>query len=364
MNEYSYVHILYLMDVIMMHYDVIIIGAGQAGLSMGYHLKKSNLSFLILDKANEIGEVWRNRYDSLTLFSSREYSSLPGMTFKGSKDEYPTKDEVADYLSSYAVKFSLPIQFSTVVQKLQKNKDIFLLSTNQGIYTSRNIIVATGAFQTPLVPDFSKFLSSNVSQIHSSQYKNQSQLNEGSVLVVGGGNSGAQIAVELSIKRKVYLSVGKKIKYLPQKIGNKDIFWWFDKLGVLKANIYTKIGQFLSKRPDPIFGYKLKSLIKNGKIDLKSRTQSINDDFINFEDDTRIKVNNVIWSTGFKPDYSWIEIENIVDVKDYPNHKRGVTSVKGLYFLGLPWQFRRGSALLYGVGSDAEYLFHKIAKLN
>lgn len=340
-----------------MNYDVIIIGAGQAGLSMGYYLKKSNLTFLIIDRVSEIGEVWKKRYDSLTLFSPRSYSSLPGLTFGGNQNEYPRKDEVAEYLSTYAKKFSLPIQLNTTVHKLTKDEKNFTVGTNCGELLAKNIIVSTGPFQMPIIPNYSKFLSPNVYQVHSSEYKNQSQLKDGSVLVVGGGNSGAQIAVELSKERKVYLSVGQKMRFLPQVIGTKNLFWWFDKFGLLNANINTKVGQFLSKQHDPIFGFELKNLIRNGKIDLKSRTRSINDDLITFEDNTQIHVDNVIWSTGFKSDYSWIEIEDVFDSKGNPIHKRGVTTIQGLYFLGLPWQFRRGSGLLYGVGKDAEYLF-------
>ena len=229
---------------------------------------------------------------------------------------------------------------------------------------ANNVVIATGPFQNPFIPEFSKALSNKVHQIHSSEYRNPKQLKDGSVLIVWGGNSGAQIAVELSEEREVYLSVGHKIRVLPQDVGNKSIFWWFDKLGLLSINVHSKVGQLLKRQPDPIFGYELKTLLKNGKFILNPRTKSINGDTILFEDGSQIKVENVIWPTGFKSNYGWIDIKQIFNHKGLPIHLRGITPIRGLYFLGIPWQYRRGSALLQGVGDDAEYLFQYIVKSN
>ncbi|WHZ02291.1 NAD(P)/FAD-dependent oxidoreductase [Neobacillus sp. YX16] len=342
-----------------MLYDVIVIGGGQAGLSMGYYLKQTKLSFLILDKGPAVGDSWKNRYDSLTLFTPRSYSSLPGLSLKGDEKKYPTKNEISDYLSSYANTFSLPIQLNTSVLNLDK-KDYFILNTTQDEYHSRNVIVATGPFQDPSIPEFSQLLSENILQLHSSKYKNPNQLKKGATLVVGGGNSGAQIAAEISIGSIVYLSVGQQLKFLPQDIAKKSVFWWFDKLGVLKANVHSKVGQFVKNRPDPIFGFELKSQITNGRVVLKPRATSANKNDIFFDDNTSLKVSNVIWSTGFKSDYSWINLPEFSDEKGLPIHQRGVTSINGLYFLGLPWQYRRGSALLQGVGTDAKYIVNKL----
>jgi putative flavoprotein involved in K+ transport len=333
-----------------MLYDVLVIGAGQAGLSMGYFLKRTKLNFLILDKGSEIGESWRNRYDSLTLFTPRTYSSLPGLSLKGEEKQYPTKDEISDYLSLYAKVLSLPIQLKTY----------FRVYTSQGEFQSKNVIVATGPFQEPYIPAFSQHLSEIILQLHSSQYNNPSQLQDGTTLVVGGGNSGAQIAVEISHKRKVYLSVGQPLRYLPQDLGSKSIFWWFDKLGVLEANVTSKVGQFIKNKPDPIFGFDLKSQLKSGDIILKSRVTSADKNQVSFEDASSLELSNVIWSTGFKSDYSWINIPSIFNEKGLPIHNRGIASIQGLCFLGLPWQYRRGSALLQGVGNDAEYLIKKL----
>ncbi|MED4530603.1 NAD(P)/FAD-dependent oxidoreductase [Metabacillus fastidiosus] len=343
-----------------MIYDIIIVGAGQAGLTMGYYLKKTNLSFLIIDQCSEIGEVWRTRYDSLTLFTPRSYSSLPGSKLVGNKNNYPTKDEIADYLAYYVEEHALPVQLNTIVQILSKEKDSFHITTNQGLFEAKQIVIATGPFQKPFIPDCSKLLSKEIFQIHSAHYKNKDQLKEGSVLVVGGGNSGCQIAVELAEERDVHLSVSKKLKFLPQDIGGHSIFHWFDKLGILKATVHSSAGRFLKRQADPIFDKELKALLKKKQVTLKPRLTSVKDDKLIFQDVSELKANNIIWSTGFKYDYSWVHIPQAFHSDGSPVHERGVTPVNGLYFLGLPWQYRRGSALLQGVGYDASYLYEKI----
>ncbi|WP_260508253.1 NAD(P)/FAD-dependent oxidoreductase [Cytobacillus firmus] len=345
-----------------MIYDVLVIGAGQAGLSAGYFLRKWNLSFLILDQVNEIGESWRNRYDSLKLFTPRFFSSLPGLSLSGDPNGYPTKDVISDYLLKYAKEFSLPVELRTEVAKLEKEGDCYVLSTSQGEYRSKQVVVATGPFQKPNIPEFSKSLSDEVLQLHSSEYESPDQLQSGTTVVVGGGNSGAQIAAELADHRDVYISVGHKPKFLPQDLGGKSIFWWFDKLGLLNANVNSQVGQMIRNKPDPIFGYDLKVKLKNGGIQQKPKAVSADNHNLIFEDQSTVKVRNLIWSTGFKSDFSWIKIPVIFNEKGMPIHKRGVADSQGLYFLGLPWQYRRGSALLQGVGVDAEYLVHEMVK--
>lgn len=343
-----------------MIYDVLVIGGGQAGLAMGYYLKQKKLNFLILDKGNQVGESWKNRYDSLTLFTPRSYSSLPGFPLTGDEKRYPAKDEISEYLSAYAQKFSLPINLATYITRMEKGADRFVVSTNKGELVSRNVVVATGPFQNPYIPEIAGQLSSEVLQLHSSEYKNPNQLADGPTLVVGAGNSGAQIAAEISMERDVHLSVGHKMRYMPQDIGRKSIFWWFDKFGVYRANTDTKAGKFLKNMPDPIFGYELKGQIKNKKVVLKSRAISADGSRIHFEDGSSAEVRNVIWSTGFKSDYSWIHIPFVLNEKGLPIHQRGITSINGLFFLGLPWQYTRGSALLLGVGNDAKFISEKL----
>lgn len=333
-----------------------VIGAGQAGLSMGYYLMQTSLSFIILDNHAAIGEVWRKRYDSLVLFTPRAYSSLPGLALEGDPSGFPTKDEIADYLERYAKTFDLPIHLNCHVQKVAKDNGLFTITTNKSDIKTKQVVVATGPFQTPNIPPFAKKLPNYVVQLHSSKYKNPAQLNEGSVLVVGGGNSGGQIAVEVSQHHETYLSIGPKIRFLPLTIAGRSIFWWFDKLGVLQASRDSWIGKKVQSQPDPIFGYELKEKIKNHAVKLKSRTKSIMQNEIEFEDLSTIRVENVIWATCFRRDYSWIDIKNLVDVNGDVKHHRGITEIDGLYLLGIPWQHRRGSALLLGVGEDAAFI--------
>ncbi|MEH7383571.1 NAD(P)/FAD-dependent oxidoreductase [Bacillus sp. JJ1533] len=341
-------------------YDVVVIGAGQAGLAMGSYLKKTNHSFLLLDKAKEIGEVWRKRYDSLTLFTPRVYSELPEFQMNGPRHGYPTKDEVADYLSIYASYHSFPIKLNTSVNRVTKaGKGFKIEIANETIHT-KNVVIATGPFQEPFIPNFAESLSDKVCQIHSSRYKNPEQLKNGPVLVIGGGNSGAQIAVELAKERDVHLSVNQKLTFIPQDIGGKSIFWWFDKFGILKANATSRLGTFIKNRPDPIFGSELKKAIKSRKITLKPRTVNIKEDTFFFQDKSDLEVSNVVWATGYKSNYQWLHIPEVLDQNGKPHQHKGITNIKGLYFLGLPWQSRRGSALLQGVADDAKYIAQHI----
>lgn len=340
----------------MEQYDVVVIGAGQAGLAAGYFLKKKGASFVLLDRGREAGEVWRNRYDSLVLFTPRFYSSLPGLPLKGVQGGYAAKDEIAEYLKTYAGHFALPIRFNTEVMSLKKTANGFAIVTSQGTYESGKVIMATGPFQKPYIPAISTGLSTGVKQIHTAHYRNRSNLQEGSVLVIGAGNSGAQIAVELAKERVVYLSAGHRINYMPLTLLGKSIFWWFLKTGVLKANIHSDLGRFISRRPDPVFGYELKTMIRDGKVRLKPRTQSIAADSAEFADKSCLQVKNVVWATGFRSEYSWIHIPGVLNGSGKPIHHKGISPIAGIAFVGLPWQSRRGSALIGGVGQDAEYI--------
>ncbi|MDQ8057617.1 NAD(P)/FAD-dependent oxidoreductase [Bacillus velezensis] len=337
-------------------YDTIVIGAGQAGISVGYYLKKSKQKFIILDKSHEVGESWKNRYDSLVLFTSRMYSSLPGMQLEGDKHGLPSKNEIAAYLKKYVERFEIPIQLRTEVISVQKLKNYFLIRTSREEYQTKNLVMAAGPFHTPNIPSISRDVADHIHQLHSSQYKHSKQLAPGNVLVVGGGNSGAQIAVELSKERVTYLACSNKPAYFPLWIGKRSIFWWFDKLGVLRASHTSILGKFIQKKGDPIFGYELKHAIRQKKIILKQRVIAGKQNEIIFKDSSSLEVNNIIWATGFKNPLCWMKIEGVLDKEGRIIHHRGVSAVEGLYFIGLPWQHRRGSALLQGVGNDAEYI--------
>ncbi|MFE4571143.1 flavin-containing monooxygenase [Paenibacillus chitinolyticus] len=342
--------------------EVIIIGGGQAGLAMGYFLKQKGVTFLILDAHKRTGDSWRARYDSLTLFTPRMYSSLPGMNFPGVPDGLPAKDETADYLEAYAKAFALPIRHQTKVHSLSKHEGGFKIETGQETFIARQVVAATGPFQEPVIPDFAKKLPKEIVQLHSSGYKNESQLADGPVLVVGGGNSGAQIAVELSGRRQVTISVSRSMSFKPMQLFGRNIFWYFERFGLLQANEESLLGSWLKKQPEQIYGTELKSLLKKRIVSLKQRAIDADSAGVLFKDETRMKVSTVIWATGFRSAYSWIDIPETADVSGKPIHRRGVSTVTGLYYLGLPWQTCRGSALLGWMGRDAEHLADVIAQ--
>ncbi|MBU0905907.1 MAG: NAD(P)/FAD-dependent oxidoreductase [Firmicutes bacterium] len=337
-------------------YHTVVIGAGQAGLAMGYYLRQNNSNFILLEKGVRAGNAWENRYDSLKLFTPRMYSSLPGLPLIGDKHGFPSKDEMASYLHRYAAKFSLPIQFGTEIIEVTCSNDVFTLITNKENITTKNVVVATGAFHIKYIPPFAGKINERVLQLHSSDYKNPAQLREGSVLVVGGGNSGAQIAVELSSVKNTYLSIGNKLSFLPLVVAKKSMYWWFDKLGLTKATNTSFLGKKIQQRGDPIFGLELKKAIKDSEVTLKGRVVDADENHLIFLDQSNLQVDNIIWSTGFKSDFSWLHIPGLLSTEGKVIHKRGVTNVNGLYFVGLPWQYRRGSSLLQGVGEDAKFI--------
>ncbi|NDI35698.1 NAD(P)-binding domain-containing protein [Chengkuizengella sediminis] len=345
--------------------DVIVIGAGQAGLALGYYLKQSNLSFLLLDQNSQIGETWVKRYDSLILFSPRKYSSLPGFPFPGEPNGYPNKNETADYLKQYQKQFSIPVKLNTKVTQLTKETDRFITVTNDKTYHSKIVVIATGPFQIPFIPKLNDSgLDEQIIQLHSSQYKNPEQLNKGKTLIVGAGNSGAQIAVELHNTHDVYLSTSQKLKFSPHKFAGKSVFWWFETLKIYDVfRSGTKFGEWIKKQPEPIMGTELKELIQHNKVKLTAKTTSINGNEVTFEDGKTLTVDNIIWATGFTQNFEWIKINNVINQKGNPLHKRGVSSVPGLFFIGLPWLHKRPSALLGGVGEDAEYIVSSLKSM-
>lgn len=342
--------------------EVVVIGAGQAGLAMGYYLKQQGFSYLLLDKHARIGESWRERYDSLVLFTPRRLSSLPGLPFPGDPDGLPGKDDVADYLELYADTHGLSVQLDTQVLSLSPDSDGYLLLTSKGELRARQVVIATGPFQTPLIPAMSQHAGEDIYQIHTAAYQNERQLQEGPVLVVGSGNSGVQIAIELAASRPVYLSMGQRRTFLPLAFFGKPMFSYFHQLGLLSAPADTMRGKWLRSRPDPIFGYRteMKNLQQTGKLQVKGRMIGLGGSSASFADGSHADIRNIIWATGFRMSYDWIQIPGAVDNQGNPLHERGVSPVPGLYFLGLPWQSRRSSALIGGVGEDASFLLAAI----
>ena len=341
--------------------EVAVIGAGQAGLAIGYFLRGQGRRFVILERAGEIAPAWRERWDSLTLFTPRRYSGLPGLPFAGDPDGYPTRDEVIVYLERFAETFEPPIELNSEVKKLERSDDgRFRLELEKRTITADQVVVATGPFQTPYVPKLVEKLAGDVFQTHAVGYRRPDEVPEGTVLVVGGGNTGFQIAKELSATHKVVLSVGSRQKPLPQRVLGRDLFWWLTKARILDKTVDSRLGRKLSTR-DTLIGSSPRELKKRYGVEVKPRLVDAERRTVRFEDGSELEVDAVIWATGYRPDYSWIKLP-IFDEDRRLRHRRGVTDVPGLYFLGLTWQHTRGSALIGWVKDDARHIAERIAE--
>jgi putative flavoprotein involved in K+ transport len=302
--------------------------------------------------------VWRSRWDSLRLFTPAQYSSLPGMAFPSPRDTYPSKDDVASYLQTYASEFDLPIKLNAKVTSLTKRAGGYLVTIADEELTASHVVVTTGPFQVPIVPPMADELDETVTQIHSADYQNPSQLPDGHVLVVGGGNSGFQIAEELAATRKVDLAVGKRVPSLPQRLLGKDLFWWLSGVGFMKISTDSRLGRKLSER-DVLIGSSARKLRHSG-VTMRARLTSAVGRRALFEDGSYQDVDAVVWATGYRPNFSWIDVPNVKGASDRIVHRRGVTDAPGLFFVGLTWQHTRGSALIGFVKDDAAFIAGRI----
>ena len=336
-------------------HDVVIIGAGQAGLATAYYLQQMGVNPLLLEAASTIGEVWRGRYDSLRLFTPSQYLNLPGLAFPAPTDHYPTKDAVADYLRAYAEKFDFNIMYDARVTRLTKTADHFEVTIGTETIAAKAVIVATGALQSPKIPAFASKLHASVNHLHSAHYRNPKMIPDGDILIVGGGNSGAQIGEELALAdRNVSVSIEKLPRHLPQRFLGKDIFWWLTKSGLVSTKPAKLVGS-TSSTTIPTIGVDLKNLSQRGKLNIVPRVIDAQGQHLMLADGSTRAHANIIWATGFVNDFSWIDIQGATEDQN-PIHTRGVSPVRGLYFIGLPFLHSKGSAFLGFVKDDAQYV--------
>jgi len=347
-------------------FDTIVIGGGQAGLTAGYHLKRRGLPFVILDRHDRIGDAWRTRWDSLRIFTPASYSGLPGWRFPAPASSFPTKDEMADYLEAYAARFELTVRNGVTVDRLSKTGDRFVVEAGESVYEADHVIVATGAHHTPSVPEFARELDPRILQLHSSDYRSPAQLRDGDVLLVGAGNSGAEIGYELSTSRHAWLA-GPDVGQIPVPHGSRRSRVVFPIVFFMFHNVLTK-GNPIGRRVGPKKAADGDQLIRRRRRDLEAagvervpRVVGVRDGLPLLEDDRVLDPANIVWCTGYRQDFSWIDLP-VFGEDGLPQHERGVVPAEpGLYFLGLVFQYSISSDVLPNRGRDAGYIAKHLA---
>lgn len=337
-----------------------VIGAGQAGLATGHHLAARDLEFIILEGDARVGDGWRHRWDSLRLFTPARYSGLPGMPFPAPEQHLPFKDEVADYLEAYARRFELPVRLSTRAESLGRDGERFAIRTGDGYIEADNVVIATGPFQRPKLPPIAARLTPEIHQLHSRDYRSPFDLPDGPTLVVGAGNSGAQIALELARTRRVWLA-GHETGRIPRRLLGRDIYDWIWPV-MMRLSVDTRLGRRLrerTRRGDPLVGIHPRELSDAGIVRVGRLTDER--DGLPVCEGEPVRPRVVVWCTGFAPDYRWIELP-VFDERGYPHHARGVVAdAPGLFFVGQRFQYRMTSALIGGVGDDAAVIAEQVA---
>jgi putative flavoprotein involved in K+ transport len=347
-------------------YDVIVIGAGQAGLATGYYLAQRGINFVILDAGSEIGEVWSKRWDSLRLFSPAKYNSLPGLAFPGAPFYLPDKDEVAAYFKAYVARFQLPVRLGMKVFRVRRQGQLYLLKTNMGLFSAAHVVIAIGTFHAPKIPAFAKDMDTGIVQMHSSQYQNPQQINAGKVVVVGASSSGAQIAMDLTHTHEVYLA-GRDPGNSPRRFLGKDSYWWLYATGLGHLSRDSWLGRRIARGYDTgeshgggRVGIPAQMILDAG-VEWVPRVVGIQNGWPLLEGGQTLDVRTIIWATGYRPDYRWIE-DMPVNHYGYPIHTRGVVEGEpGLYVMGLVFRYRMNSHMVGGVDQDAKYLGGVIA---
>jgi putative flavoprotein involved in K+ transport len=349
----------------------VVIGGSQTGLAVGYYLKQRDLPFVILDENGRIGDAWRKRWDSLRLFTPARYNGLPGMPCPGLPWAYPTKDEIADYLQAYAREFELPVQTGVKVDRLTKAGDRFEVTWAEHRLFAENVVVATGAFNNPRVPSFARELDKRIVQLHSKEYRNASQIEKGAVLVVGAGNSGAEIAMELAPHHRTWLS-GPDTGQEPTRAGSHldhlvtPVMWFAATRLTVKTRLGRKLRDYFTDPPRGIpLGRVRRKDFAHAGIERVPRVTGVRNGYPILENGRVLEVSNVIWCTGYAPNYDWIDFP-LPKHNGAPIHDRGIVDAcPGLYFIGLLFLYSLSSALVGGAGRDAEHIVdHIVSRLS
>ena len=346
------------------NWHTIVIGGGQAGLATGYHLKKMNSDFLIIDAEARTGESWRRRWNSLRLFTPAWNNGMPGLSFPGNQHSFPTKDEAADFLLNYKEKFELPVLHNARVMLVKKSKNGFQVTIPGRKLETQNLVIAAGNYAIPKIPSFAKELNGSIQQLHSAYYKSPEDLPEGNILVVGAGTSGFQIALDaLGEKRTVYVA-GKPTAQIPDfifKYFGKQFVW----LNKYVLNTKTPMGRKFQAKIQQGGGAPLIRIspeaAQQAGVKIVARLKGPQNGWPITENGEKIEAAAIIWCTGFHPDYSWLDLPDAIGVNGYPVAGRGVSSVyPGLYFVGSQFQHSLTSTWLGGVGRDAGYIAEHI----
>jgi putative flavoprotein involved in K+ transport len=350
---------------------VIVIGGGQAGLSVGYHLQRLGVPFVILDARARIGDAWRERWDSLQLFTPRRYDGLDGMPFPGVANDFPSKDEMADYLESYAARFRLPVRTGTRVDRLSREGDRYLVKVDDRRLEARHVVVAMSSYQRGVTPAFATQLDPAITQLHSADYRRPSQLPPGDILLVGAGNSGAEIAMDLvRAGRRVWVS-GRDVGQVPFSVQSPMVRRLllpivfrvvFHRILTLDTRFGRKIRPTLIRGGMPLIRTRGRDLAAAG-VTRAPRMEGVRDGHPLLADGTVLRVSGVVWCTGFDMGKSWIDLP-VFDEQGEPIQDRGVVPGEpGLYFVGPHFLYSASSTMIHGVGRDAQHVAKRIAKI-
>jgi putative flavoprotein involved in K+ transport len=352
------------------HVETVIVGAGQAGLGTAQRLRARARECVVLDHNQRIGDNWRQQWDSLRLYSPAKFDGLPGMKFPAAPWTFPTKDDVAAYLEAYASRWDLPLRLCTRVGGLARGADDgFIVTTDVGSIHCDNVVVATGTFgRAPLIPDYASELNPSILQLHSSEYRRPGQLRDGPVLVIGASHSGTDIAYELAATRRTTL-VGRDRGEIPLRLDSRMMPAVFPLLMFAWRHVLTRrtpMGRremtAIRFHGGPRLRVKRADLAERGVVHNEARVQGVRDGLPILSDGTAVDAANVIWATGFRQAFDWIDLP-VVGTDGWPREHRGVAdSVPGLYFCGLSFQYAFSSMLLAGAGRDAEYVARHLSE--